>query len=92
MKFKVIEMKDNPVFKRKEIVLEIKHAGEATPTREMVKNFVTSELDLNTEHIFIISIRTETGRPISRATVYAFNSLEDARLQLPRRLWAKELS
>lgn len=92
MKFKVVEMKDNPIFKRKEIVLEIEHMGEATPTREMVKNFVSNELDLNAEHIFIISIRTETGRPVSRATVYAFNSLEDARLQLPKKYWAREVS
>lgn len=89
MKFKVVEVKDSPIFKRKEILLEIEHMGEAAPTREMVKNFVANELKLDAEHIFIISIRTEAGRPVSKATIYAFNSIEDARLQLPKKYWAK---
>jgi ribosomal protein S24E len=63
--------KENPLLNRKEIIAEIVFTG-ATPSREVIKNDIASQLKCHADVVEIKEIRTEFGNQKAKATIYVY--------------------
>lgn len=57
IKIKILSEKENPLLKRKDLMLEVEHTGEATPkmedlTERIAKNFKTTPEKVDIDYIF----------------------------------------
>ena len=69
MQVEVIEEKENPFFKRKDLILFVKHVGEATPSKESISKWVVEKYGVTPEQVKIDYIFTRTGIAESKAKV-----------------------
>ena len=51
MKFNVIEEKENPLLKRKELLLSIDYEGGSTPSKADMQKFLSEQLNANIENL-----------------------------------------
>ncbi|MEM7819321.1 MAG: hypothetical protein QXD48_00650 [Candidatus Aenigmatarchaeota archaeon] len=70
MKVKIVERKNNPYLKRDELVIEIDHTGECTPSKAALQQWLSKELGKDVEKIDIRNIFSSKGSPISRSHVF----------------------
>ena len=70
MKLSVINEKDNPLFKRKELQIEIDHDASATPSKAEVQLLMSKELKKSVENVDIRSIFSDSGISSSKAKVF----------------------
>ncbi len=73
----------NPLLKRTEIRLRIKHENAPTPNRQDVRNLLASEFGVEVDRVVIHYIKSEFGQGISRCYAKIYDSVEDA-LKLER--------
>ncbi len=86
-----LEDKNNLILGRREIRLHIKdHGGKLS--RKELNDIVKKEYAFTKEYVLPISIKPETGKQDLKATVYVFNSEEEAKKQLPRYKILRNLS
>ncbi|HHF59363.1 MAG TPA: 30S ribosomal protein S24e, partial [Thermoplasmatales archaeon] len=57
MELEILEKRENPLLNRTEVKFRIKHEGEKTPERELVKNDLAEELKVSKDLIIIDYIR-----------------------------------
>ena len=79
MELEIIEKRENPLLNRTEIKFRVKHQGEKTPERELVKNDLAEMLKVNKSLIIIDYIRPGFGMAISSGYAKVYKSMEDAR-------------
>jgi len=79
MELEMIEKRENPLLNRTEIKFRVKHQGEKTPERELVKNDLAEMLKVNKSLIIIDYIRPGFGMAISSGYAKVYKSMEDAR-------------
>jgi len=72
LKLNVISDKYNPVFKRKEICVEIFHEKLGTPDRNTLRKNLIDEWRSKENNLYIINCKTETGtnKSICYAEIY----------------------
>jgi ribosomal protein S24E len=75
MEFKIIEDKENPLFKRREIKGEIK--AEITPSRKEIKDIVSKKFSVQPECIKIKTIKGKFGRKDFSVIAKIYPSKED---------------
>ncbi|MFH0928843.1 MAG: hypothetical protein V1818_00640 [Candidatus Aenigmatarchaeota archaeon] len=61
MDFKVLEEKDNPVLKRKEIIGSLDYGRGCTPSKAALQKLLADQLKANIENIEITKILSESG-------------------------------
>ena len=69
MHFEILEEKENPLLKRKEIVLAIDYEGGATPKKEELMQKLAEKFGVEKDFVDISRIITETGLPKGKAFV-----------------------
>ena len=69
MEIKVIKEKDNPFFKRKDLVLSIKHHGSSTPKTADVRKELAKKHDVDVSQVVVEFIMTKRGLNESEAKV-----------------------
>ena len=79
MELEIIEKRENPLLNRTEIKFRVKHQGEKTPERELVKNDLAEMLKVNKSLIIIDYIRPGFGMAISSGYAKVYKSMEDAK-------------
>lgn len=89
--FNIVAIRENPLLKRKEVVLEISHQGEPTPTRQAVREFVTGKLGVSPNLVFIRKILTQYGVGKSVAEVHVYNEAGVAKIVEPLYILARNL-
>jgi ribosomal protein S24E len=62
MKFKIVEEKENPMLKRKEIVMSLDYEGGSTPSKADLQKLLSEQLNANIESVEISKIMSEIGR------------------------------
>ncbi|NPA85968.1 MAG: 30S ribosomal protein S24e [bacterium] len=72
----ILEEKDNPLLHRKELVVEIDHTQEPTPSREEVRKRIAAMKGISEELVIVHSIKPMFGVGKSRAFVKIYESLE----------------
>jgi len=69
MKNEILEQKDNPLLKRKEITVKIDFGAGATPSKEDLRLALAQQLGADAEHIEITKILSETGVGLGKAWI-----------------------
>ena len=69
MRFKIIEEKENPVLKRKELVASIDYEQGSTPSKAEMQKAISEQLNANIENIEISKILSDNGRSIGMAWI-----------------------
>lgn len=69
MKFNVIEEKENPLLKRKELLLSIDYEGGSTPSKAEMQKFLAEQLSANIENLEISKVLSEIGLTKGKAWV-----------------------
>ncbi len=76
MKVEIVEIKENPLLKRKEIKAEIDHEGASTPKIVDVRNKVSAMLNADKELLLVEKIKTGFGISKSIAYLHLYDSRE----------------
>jgi len=69
----------NPLVGRREVVLNVFHGGEGTPSRGLLKKAIASLYNVDVNLVYIKSIATERGLGISRVELHIYDNPERAR-------------
>lgn len=69
MKFQTIEEKENPMLKRKEIIMSLDYEGGSTPSKAEVQKLLSEQLNANIENVEISKILSEVGRTGGKAWI-----------------------
>ena len=79
MEIEIDSKKNNPLLKRTEVYFTIKHAGEGTPNREIIRSELADKLNSKKENVVVNIIKTGFG--IQETTGYAkvYSSLESSK-------------
>ncbi len=79
----IVEERYNPLIKRREIIINVFHGGEGTPSRGFLKKAVATLYGIDPGLVYIRSVKTEYGMGVSIARVHIYESAERARLFEP---------
>ncbi len=79
MEIEIDSKKNNPLLKRTEVYFTIKHTGEGTPNREIIRSELAEKLNSKKENVVVNIIKTSFG--IQKTTGYAkvYSSLESSK-------------
>jgi ribosomal protein S24E len=69
MKFKILEEKENPMLKRKEILMSLDYEGGSTPSKADLQKLLSEQLNANIESVEISKILSEIGRTRGKSWV-----------------------
>jgi ribosomal protein S24E len=69
MKIQVLDEKENPLLKRKEIIVSLDYNGKATVSKAELQKMLSEELKSSIDSIEISKIFSEVGIPKGRAWV-----------------------
>ena len=79
MELEILEKRENPLLDRTEVKFRIKHEGEKTPERELVKNDLAEELKVSKDLIITDYIRPHFGIAMSSGYAKIYKSVEDGK-------------
>jgi small subunit ribosomal protein S24e len=80
----VISEKDNPLIKRKELIVRIGHIGKSTPSRGLIRHEIARIYNVEPELVYVRGIKTEYGMGVTEAEVHIYSSVERAKLFEPK--------
>jgi ribosomal protein S24E len=69
MKVQIISEKENPIFKRKELVAAIDYEGKSTPSRAELIKLLAEQFKVGEEKIEINKVLSETGLSKGKAWI-----------------------
>ena len=70
MKLNTKSEKENPFLMRKEILVEISHESEPTPSNAALHALLSKHLNEDANKVEIRSVRSMNGMPVSMASVF----------------------
>jgi len=76
MKINIIEIRENPLLKRNEIIGIIEHKKESTPSKSSVQAYLAKEKKIKPKHIEIKRIISGVGNTQSRILAYVWKEKE----------------
>lgn len=74
----IVKVKENPLLKRKEVILNINHFGKSTPKRSEIRNYVAQLYNVPQDAVYIVKIKTEYGMNVSQAIIHIYDTHEQA--------------
>jgi len=72
MKISILNEKENPYMKRKEVVASVEHTTGATPSRASLQQALAQEWKVSAEQVDIKGIFTRVGKQASRIKVHVW--------------------
>ena len=69
MNIQVIKEKENPLFKRKEILAAIDYAGGSTPSKADLQKALADHFKVNTDKVEVSKVLSENGLSRGRAWI-----------------------
>lgn len=73
MEIKIIQQKENPFLERKEIMLQIIHTNEPTPSRQELMKEIIKMFNTEEEKVQIDYILSKRGKPEAVAKIKIYN-------------------
>jgi small subunit ribosomal protein S24e len=83
MDVKIVNTKNNPLMKRKEVQFTVEHTQGKTPARLDVKRAIASQLQVSDKLVFIKRMNTTTGTSLTVGDANAYESEAQAKLIEP---------
>jgi len=81
----------NPLFKRKEVSLEVEHEGVGTPSRVDLRKAVAAKFNTKTENVYVIDIETNTGTENAECLVEVYEDAKMAEQTVPKHIKTRNL-
>lgn len=69
MKIQVINEKENPLLKRKEIIVALDYDGKSTPSKAEIQKYLSEQLKANIENLEISKVLSEVGLSKGKAWI-----------------------
>ncbi|HEX17221.1 MAG: 30S ribosomal protein S24e [Thermoplasmata archaeon] len=79
MELEITDKRENPLLNRTEIRFRVKHEGEKTPEREIVREDIARLLKVKKDLVVIDHIRPSFGIAVSSGYAKIYKSIEDAK-------------
>ena len=79
MEVQIDSKKNNPLLNRTEVYFTVKHVGEKTPNREIVRNELAEKLNAKKETIVVNSIRPGFGTNETTGYAKVYSSSQNAK-------------
>lgn len=76
MEIEIKSKKNNPLLNRTEVYFTVKHDGEKTPGRDIIRNDLAEKLNSKKENILIHSIKTGFGSAVTTGYAKVYSSLD----------------
>ncbi|MEZ0345070.1 MAG: 30S ribosomal protein S24e [Infirmifilum sp.] len=77
---KILKERVNKLVPRRELVVEVDHAGTGTPARQQIAEMVKSTLALSGNSVVVVrKVLTDYGTCTTRASIHIYESFEKAR-------------
>jgi small subunit ribosomal protein S24e len=81
----------NPLFKRKEVSLEVEHDGQGTPSRVDLRKAVASKFNTKAENVYVIDVETNTGTQNAQCLVEVYDDPHMAEQTVPKHIQTRNL-
>jgi small subunit ribosomal protein S24e len=91
MKAEIIEERDNPILKRKEIKMVIEHIDSATPPRVEIKKLLKALKDYDENKMVIKEVRNIFGIGKDEVTIFVYEDEELMKKLEPKYLFEREI-
>ena len=72
MRFEILNEKQNPLMKRKELIVNLDYEGGATPSKQALSELLSKEINSTSEKIDISKIQSELGRSRGKAWIKVY--------------------
>lgn len=69
MKFKILSEKENPLMKRKEVLIELDYGNGATPSKASLQPVLAKDFSVDVQQLEISKILSESGIPKGKAWI-----------------------
>ncbi len=76
MTTKIISEKDQPLTKRKELIIEVEHNKQATPKTEDVLKSIAEKTKADENLISVKEIKNDFGSNVAKVVAYIYSSVE----------------
>ncbi len=80
MEIKIVEKKDNPLLKRREVKFMVVHKGEATPRQDDVREKVAALVGADSKLTIIDRLRTSAGTNVSGGFAKIYQKTDEMRV------------
>ena len=90
MKLEIINEKENPILKRKEIEAIVEHEEQPTPTRKEIKEHLKALKDYPVELMVIKKIEGIFGLPKEKVLIFVYEDEETMKKLEPEYLFKRE--
>ena len=70
MEMEILQEKENPFLKRREVLVRVFHPSSPTPSKEQAKEMIAEKFSCDKEKVNIVYIFSDTGRPSTRIKFY----------------------
>lgn len=87
MNFEIINEKENPLLKRKEVLVSLDYQGGSTPSKADMQKTLSEHFKVNIENVEISKIISETGLSRGKAWIKIW---KDKKVQIYSELKKKE--
>jgi len=79
MEIEIESKKNNPLMNRTEVFFTVKHKGEKTPNREIIRSELADKLNAKKENIIVNSINSSFGTQETTGYAKVYSSLQKAK-------------
>ena len=79
MEIEIDSKRNNPLLNRTEIYFTIKHEGEGTPNRELIKSELADKLNVKKENIIVNTVDTSFGKQEISGYAKVYSSIAKAK-------------
>jgi len=79
MEIEIDSKKNNPLINRTEVRFTIRHKGESTPNREIVRSELAEKLNVKKEDVVVDNIHTSFGVQQIKGYAKIYNNVENAK-------------
>jgi len=81
----------NPLFKRKEVSLEVEHDGAGTPSRVDLRKAVAAKFNTKVDNVYVIDVETSTGTQNAECLVEVYDDAKVAEQTVPKHIQTRNL-
>jgi small subunit ribosomal protein S24e len=79
MEIEIHSKKENPLLDRTEVQFTVRHAGESTPNREIIRNELAEKLNVKKDNVVVDSIDSGFGVQESKGYAKVYKSVEKSK-------------
>jgi ribosomal protein S24E len=65
----IVEQRENPLFKRKDVVAIVNYGSSATPSKKALQKALADQLKVNAENVEIIKVLSDVGLAKGKAWI-----------------------